>query len=512
MATQRDLALAYSPGRRRRLPRHQGRRRAARDYTARANLVAVISNGTAVLGLGNIGPLACKPVMEGKAVLFKKFAGIDVFDIEVEASDPRPLHRGGGRAGADLRRHQPRGHQGPRVLRDRAHAARAHAHPGVPRRPARHRHHRRRRRAQRPAAAGQDAGGGAGRHLGRRRGGARLRGPAGVHGAARGQRHADGHQGRGVPRPRRGHAAQHGALRPRDGRAHAGAGAGRRRRVPGPLGPRRAEARVAASLRGEAADPGAGQPRPGDLARGGARGASGRDRGHRAQRLPQPGQQRPVLPVHLPRRAGRGRARDQRGDEDRLRGGDRGAGPCRGERGGGGGLWRPRAGVRPRVHHPQAVRPAPDPADRAGGGARRHGERRGRAPDRRHGRLPARAGAVRVPLRPAHAPGVRGGAPRPQPHRLRRGRGRAGAARGADGGGRRHRPPDPDRPPRGDRAAGARDGAAARPRRRGAGGGAGRGRARPRCPSATARWSGGAAPRRTARSGTCRRGPPCWPR
>src|SRR5213076_3060773 len=59
-----------------------------RDLTARGNLVAVISNGTAVLGLGKIGALAGKPVMEGKAVLFKKFAGIDVFDIEVDAEDP----------------------------------------------------------------------------------------------------------------------------------------------------------------------------------------------------------------------------------------------------------------------------------------------------------------------------------------------------------------------------------------------------------------------------------------
>ena len=64
---------------------------AARDYTARGNLVAVVSNGSAVLGLGNIGALASKPVMEGKAVLFKKFAGIDCFDLEVEESDPEKL-------------------------------------------------------------------------------------------------------------------------------------------------------------------------------------------------------------------------------------------------------------------------------------------------------------------------------------------------------------------------------------------------------------------------------------
>ncbi|CAN7637912.1 NADP-dependent malic enzyme [Caulobacter sp. LjRoot300] len=88
MATQRDLGLAYSPGVAAPCEAIAADPDTARDYTARGNLVAVISNGTAVLGLGNIGPLASKPVMEGKAVLFKKFAGIDVFDLEVDAEDP----------------------------------------------------------------------------------------------------------------------------------------------------------------------------------------------------------------------------------------------------------------------------------------------------------------------------------------------------------------------------------------------------------------------------------------
>jgi malate dehydrogenase (oxaloacetate-decarboxylating)(NADP+) len=88
MATQHDLALAYSPGVAAACEAIVADPFAAYEYTARGNLVAVISNGTAVLGLGNIGPLAGKPVMEGKAVLFKKFAGIDVFDIEVDAADP----------------------------------------------------------------------------------------------------------------------------------------------------------------------------------------------------------------------------------------------------------------------------------------------------------------------------------------------------------------------------------------------------------------------------------------
>ncbi|PSJ54953.1 NADP-dependent malic enzyme [Kumtagia ephedrae] len=85
LGNQRDLALAYSPGVAAPCLAIRDDPATAADYTGRANLVAVISNGSAVLGLGNIGPLASKPVMEGKAVLFKKFAGIDVFDIEIDA-------------------------------------------------------------------------------------------------------------------------------------------------------------------------------------------------------------------------------------------------------------------------------------------------------------------------------------------------------------------------------------------------------------------------------------------
>ncbi|MGV8936750.1 MAG: NADP-dependent malic enzyme [Allorhizobium sp.] len=85
LGNQRDLALAYSPGVAAPCLAIRDNPEMADDYTARANLVGVVSNGSAVLGLGNIGPLASKPVMEGKAVLFKKFAGIDVFDIEIDA-------------------------------------------------------------------------------------------------------------------------------------------------------------------------------------------------------------------------------------------------------------------------------------------------------------------------------------------------------------------------------------------------------------------------------------------
>jgi len=91
LTTQRDLALAYSPGVAAPCLEIAKDPLAAYKYTARGNLVAVVSNGTAVLGLGNIGALAGKPVMEGKGVLFKKFAGIDVFDIEVDEHDPDKL-------------------------------------------------------------------------------------------------------------------------------------------------------------------------------------------------------------------------------------------------------------------------------------------------------------------------------------------------------------------------------------------------------------------------------------
>lgn len=87
LGNQHDLALAYTPGVAAASEAIAEDATEAASLTARANLVAVVTNGTAVLGLGAIGPLASKSVMEGKAVLFKKFAGIDVFDIEVDAND-----------------------------------------------------------------------------------------------------------------------------------------------------------------------------------------------------------------------------------------------------------------------------------------------------------------------------------------------------------------------------------------------------------------------------------------
>ena len=91
LSNQRDLSLAYSPGVAYPCLDIEANPLLAHEYTSRGNLVGVVTNGTAVLGLGNIGPLASKPVMEGKGCLFKKFAGVDVFDIELAENDPDKL-------------------------------------------------------------------------------------------------------------------------------------------------------------------------------------------------------------------------------------------------------------------------------------------------------------------------------------------------------------------------------------------------------------------------------------
>src|SRR5580692_185212 len=90
-STAHELSLAYTPGVAAPTLAIKADPNEAYNYTAKGNLVAVITNGTAVLGLGNIGALAAKPVMEGKGVLFKKFAGVDVFDIEINETDPDKL-------------------------------------------------------------------------------------------------------------------------------------------------------------------------------------------------------------------------------------------------------------------------------------------------------------------------------------------------------------------------------------------------------------------------------------
>jgi malic enzyme len=132
LANQYDLSMAYSPGVAAACEEIVAFPAEASTLTSRANLVGVITNGTAVLGLGAIGPLAAKPVMEGKAVLFKKFANIDVFDLEIEEARSRSPGRDHRFAGADLWRHQPRRHQGAGVLLRREEAARTDEDSGLP--------------------------------------------------------------------------------------------------------------------------------------------------------------------------------------------------------------------------------------------------------------------------------------------------------------------------------------------------------------------------------------------
>jgi len=91
MTSKRDLALAYSPGVAAPVKVIAENPDAAYDYTTKGNLVAVISNGSAILGLGNLGALASKPVMEGKAILFKRFADIDAIDLEIDSSDTKEI-------------------------------------------------------------------------------------------------------------------------------------------------------------------------------------------------------------------------------------------------------------------------------------------------------------------------------------------------------------------------------------------------------------------------------------
>ena len=137
--TQTDLSLAYSPGVAFPCLEIQNNPDDAYKYTDKGNLVAVISNGTAVLGLGDIGALSGKPVMEGKGLLFKIYGGVDVFDIEVDEKDPVKFCEA-----VDcpiIRRYQPRRHQGTRMFLYRGAPEADARHTGHARRPAWHCHH-----------------------------------------------------------------------------------------------------------------------------------------------------------------------------------------------------------------------------------------------------------------------------------------------------------------------------------------------------------------------------------
>ena len=400
LTNQRDLALAYTPGVAAACDEIVRDPAEARNLTARGNLVGVVTNGTAVLGLGAIGPLAAKPVMEGKAVLFKKFAGIDCFDIEIDERDPDKLvddHRG---ARADVRRHQSRGHQGARMLLRRAQAARAPQDSRVPRRPARHGDHRRRGDHERPARGRQGSEGREARVLRRGRRGARVprsaraaRHPAGEHLGRR-------HRGRRLPRPARGDGRQQGALRAADRGAEARRHPRRRRRVSRALRGEGAEARMARADGRQAADPGARQSRARDHARRRQGRAAGRRHRDGALGFSEPGEQRAVLSVHLSRRARRRRHDGERGDEARV---GAGAGRPRDGRAVGHRRQRLRRGgpaLRARVPDPEAVRSAPHRDDRAGGGEGGDGLGSGDAADPGFRGLP-RNGSCSSSTRPA---------------------------------------------------------------------------------------------------------------
>ena len=138
LKTRDDLSMAYTPGVARVCQAIADDRDCALNLTIKKNTVAVVTDGTAVLGLGDIGPEAAMPVMEGKAMLFKEFGGVDAFPICLDTKDADEIvaDREGDRA--RLRRHQPRGHLRAALLRDRGAAAGGARHPRLPRRPARH--------------------------------------------------------------------------------------------------------------------------------------------------------------------------------------------------------------------------------------------------------------------------------------------------------------------------------------------------------------------------------------
>ena len=238
------------------------------------------------------------------------------------------------------------------MLHDRAAAEGAARRPGVPRRPARHRDHRGCWNHQwlspdRPAAGGPDD-----RDQRRRVGGHRLRGVDEGDGRAPRQRAAVRHPRGRLPGPREWHEPMEvGACGP-DRPAHPGRRARRRGRLPRPVGQGRGRPGDGGSDGRPAADLRHGEPGPGDHARGGPRGAAGGDHRDRPQRLPQPGQQRPGLPLHLPRRARRPGDHHQHGDEGRRRPGAGRTG-ARGRAGRGRrGLRRQAAALRPGIHHP----------------------------------------------------------------------------------------------------------------------------------------------------------------
>ena len=214
MATQRDLSLAYSPGVAVPVKAIAADPSTVYDYTVRGNMVAVITNGTAILGLGNLGALAAKPVMEGKAVLFKRFADVNSIDLEVGTEDPDEFVNAVKYLGPSFGGHQSRGHQGAGVLLHRGAPARDDGHSRLSRRPARDRDHRRRGDDQRHPSdrtRHQDHAPGLQR---RRSGRHRLSRSHQVDRVRALERHIVRHQGRRLSRPAGRHESME--IRPRD--------------------------------------------------------------------------------------------------------------------------------------------------------------------------------------------------------------------------------------------------------------------------------------------------------
>ena len=456
LVNQRDLALAYSPGVAAACEEIVADPANAFRYTSRGNLVAVITNGTAVLGLGNIGPLAAKPVMEGKGVLFKKFAGIDVFDIEVAENDLDKLvdciaalePTFGGINLEDIK--APDCFYVERALRERMkipvfhddqHGTAIVVGAAV---------------LNALKVTGKDikkvklvtSGAGAAAlaclgllvKLGVPRENIWVTDLAGVVYEGRTELMDEDKIVFAQPTEQ----------------AHAGRGDRRRRRVPRPVGGGRAQARDGRLDGGAAGDPRARQPDAGDHARAGA---------CRCAATPSSPPAAPTIRTRSTTSCASrtsSAARSTAGattitvrDGDRRRARHRRAGAGRAERGRGRGLrraWRSASGrdyLIPKPFDPRLMmKIAPAVAQRR----RRVG--RGDAADHRLRRLPRQAADLRLRLRADDAADLQ---PRQdgaeQAHRLRRGRGGARAARGAGGGRRGPGAADADRPARGDRRA-----------------------------------------------------------
>ncbi len=243
MATQRDLSLAYSPGVAVPVKAIAADPSTAYDYTSRGNMVAVISNGTAILGLGNLGALASKPVMEGKAVLFKRFADVDSIDLEVDTEDPDEFINAVRYLGPSFGGINLEDIKAPECFIIEERLRETDGYPGLPRRSARHRDHRGGRHDQRHPSDRPGYQVDAARLQWRGRRGHRLPRPHQGDRLRAEKRHPLRYQGRRLSRPCRGHEPVEVGPCGRHAAAHAGGRDGGRRHLLRPLRQGRADAR-----------------------------------------------------------------------------------------------------------------------------------------------------------------------------------------------------------------------------------------------------------------------------